>query len=396
MEDSMENDEAELEALRSQASACCDKGDFDKAITIYEDIITGYRDNDQTCAYAYASIGDIYLSLRELELAEDYLRKALSYDPLNSKYHYLLGFTYSISSQWDRAIKEFEVSVKQQPKEPEYLRGLGWALWSAGKKAKGLKYLGQAISFAPNNVNILTDLAAAYLRGGDFDRAQEYAERAVKIDPKSTLAKDVLNTTLRFQEGLHAIRRLRRKSGFSIYEVYEMKVRLKGTRPGIWRRFQTSGSITLYKLHRILQVVMGWSDYHLYEFRICKSGYGEPDPDYSPETKSARRVRVSEVLTRGMTKLTYIYDFGDYWEHEIVVERILPAEQHLRHPVCTEGERACPPEDCGGIWGYSHLLKVIRHPRHEEYTEMMEWLGGVFNPEDFDLDRVNRRLKSIR
>jgi len=133
----MENDNAELEALRSEAIAYCNRGDFDKAITIHRDILTRYKDNDQACAYSYASIGDIYLTLRELELAVDYLKKALSYDPLNPKYHYLLGFAYSVSERWDGAITEFEVSVKQQPKDAEYLRGLGWALWSVGKKAKG-------------------------------------------------------------------------------------------------------------------------------------------------------------------------------------------------------------------------------------------------------------------
>ncbi len=134
--DSMENDNAELEALRSEAIDYCNQGDFDKAITIHKDILNRYSDNDQACTYSYASIGDIYLTLRELELAEDYLRKALGYDPLKPKFHYLLGFTYSVSRQWDRAIKEFELSVKQEPEDAEYLRGLGWALWSTGKRPR--------------------------------------------------------------------------------------------------------------------------------------------------------------------------------------------------------------------------------------------------------------------
>jgi tetratricopeptide (TPR) repeat protein len=381
----MENGDAELESLRSEAIDYRNHGNFDKAVTIHKDIITRYRDNDQVCAYSYASIGDIYPTLRKLELAEDYLRKALGYDPLNPKYHYLLGFTYSVAKQWDRAIKEFEVSVKQEPKDAEYLRGLGWALWSAGKKAKGLKYLGQAVSFVPDNVNILADLAGAYLRDGHLDTAQEYAERAVKADPKSTLAKDVLNATRNFREAVKGIHRL---GGENKFTVYEMKVRIKGARPAIWRRFRVSGSITFYKLHRILQGVMGWSDYHLYEFRVGKLLLGEPDPDYSPETKSASRVRLSEILIRETAQFIYIYDFGDYWEHEVTVERILSSDEELRHPVCIDGKRACPPEDCGGIWGYSDLLKIIRNPAHEEYEEMMEWLGGVFDPGSLILMRL--------
>jgi len=389
----MKKGDAELESLRSEAIDYCNQGNFDKAVTIHKDIITRYRDNDQVCAYSYASIGDIYLTLRKLELAEDYLRKALGYDPLNPKYHYLLGFTYSVSKQWDKAINEFEVSVKQAPEDAEYLRGLGWALWSAGKKAKGLKYLGRAVSFMPDNVNILADLAAAYLRDGRLDRAQEYAERAVKADTKSILAKDVLNATRSFREAVEGVRRLGAENKFT---VYEMKVRIKGARPAIWRRFRVSGNITFYKLHRILQEVMGWSDYHLYEFRVGKLLLGEPDPDYSPETKSARRVRLSEILIRETAQFIYIYDFGDYWEHEVTVERILSSDEELRHPVCIDGKRACPPEDCGGIWGYSDLLKIIRNPAHEEYEEMMEWLGGEFDPNQFDIDEVNRRLKAIR
>ena len=141
---------------------------------------------------------------------------------------------------------------------------------------------------------------------------------------------------------------------------------------------------------------MGWDDYHLYEFLIGKSRYGELDPDYSPETKSARRVGLNDIFTREMAKFTYIYDFGDYWEHEIVVERISLASQALRHPVCIEGKRACPPEDCGGIWGYTDLLRIIRNPAHEEYERMMEWLGDEFDPKRFDIDGVNRRLIAIR
>lgn len=196
------NDGATLESLRLKAVGYCNQGKFDEAITIHEDILNRYKGNDQACEYSYASIGDIYLTLRKLELAEDYLIKALGYAPLNSKYHYLLGFTYSISRQWDKAIREFEMSVRQLPQEAEYLRGLGWATWSAGNKKRGLEYLKQAVSLAPENVNILADLAVAHLRDGQLDTAKEYAERAVKTDPKNALAKDVLNATRRFREGL--------------------------------------------------------------------------------------------------------------------------------------------------------------------------------------------------
>jgi tetratricopeptide (TPR) repeat protein len=389
----MKNDDTELESLRSEAVGYCNRGDFDKAITIHKNIVTRYKDNDQACSYSYASIGDIYLNLRKLELAEDYLKKALGYDPLSPKYHYLLGFTYSISKQWDKAIKEFEVALRQQPEEAEYLRGLGWATWSAGDKGHGLEYLKRAIGLAPDSVNILTDLAVIYMRNGHLDTAQKYAERAVKADPKSAVAKDVLNATRSFRDGLREVGRLPQKTS-SI--VYEMKASIKGAKPAIWRRFRVSGNITFYKLHRVLQEVMGWSNYHLYEFRFGELLLGEPDPEFGREIRSARRVKLNEILTREMAKFIYIYDFGDGWEHEVTVERILSTNDKLRHPVCVGGERACPPEDCGGIGGYSDLLKTIHNPAHEQYEEMMEWLGGEFDPKRFDIDEVNRTLKGLR
>jgi hypothetical protein len=109
----------------------------------------------------------------------------------------------------------------------------------------------------------------------------------------------------------------------------------------------------------------------------------------------ARRVKLSEVYHGPKTKFMYEYDFGDSWEHEILFEKEMPAEPGSHYPVCLEGERACPPEDCGGVWGYADLLKVIKNPEHEEYEEMMEWVGEDFDPEAFDLDEINSALKVL-
>ncbi len=251
----------------------------------------------------------------------------------------------------------------------------------------------QAIRLAPDSANILTDMAVAYMREGHLDTAQEYAERAVKADPKSALAKNVLNAARKFRESLREVRRLPRNKQNTIYE---MKVSIKGAKPAIWRRFRVPGNITFYKLHRVLQEVMGWSNYHLYEFRIGELLLGEPDPEFSREIRSARRVKLGEILIRETAKFTYIYDFGDGWEHEVAVEGILSSNEELRHPVCVGGERACPPEDCGGTGGYSDLLRIICNPAHKKYEEMMEWLDSEFDPECFDVDEINRRLKAIK
>lgn len=383
--------DAELEMLQSQAAWYRSRGELDKFIICCKEIINRHQDNAAACGYAYASIGDAYLTLRQLDQAEDHLKRAVGYDPLNPKYHYLLGFVYSVSRQWDKAIKEFELSLKKEPDDSEYLRGLGWALWSAGEKAEGLRHLQRAIDVKPENANALIDLAAAHLHDKAFGEALKYAERALEVDPKNRLAREVLNATRRFQGAFNSVRRAAEESQPS---VYEMKVRLKGIKPAIWRRFRLSGSASLYKLHLILQAVMGWSDYHLYEFQIGQLRFGEPDPNW--ETRSAKRVRLSDILTKEKARFTYVYDFGDDWEHEVVVEKILPSAEKLVHPICIGGKRACPPEDCGGIGGYSRLLELISNPKDDEYEEMMEWLGGGFDPERFEPDEVNRRLKSMR
>lgn len=180
--------------------------------------------------------------------------------------------------------------------------------------------------------------------------------------------------------------------------VYQLKVTLKDSRPPIWRRFQVPGDTTLHGLHLILQVVMGWTNSHLYRFEIGGTQFGEPDPEnefYGLKFKNSKSTKLSGVASSEKTRFIYEYDFGDSWEHEVLIEKILPAKPGRRYPVCLAGKRACPPEDCGGIWGYTHLLEVIKDPMHEEYEEITEWLGGESDPERLDLEEINHRLKPI-
>jgi hypothetical protein len=176
--------------------------------------------------------------------------------------------------------------------------------------------------------------------------------------------------------------------------IYQIKVTLKDSKPPIWRRLQVAGDTTLYGLHLILQEAMGWENYHLHQFIVGRTYFGEPDPDFDAEDDS--NVKLGQIVQREKQKFTYEYDFGDDWLHEILLEKILPPEPGVRYPVCLKGKRACPPEDCGGVWGYDDLLETIKDPGNEEYEEMMDWLGGEFDPEAFDLDSINQRLKSIR
>jgi hypothetical protein len=183
-------------------------------------------------------------------------------------------------------------------------------------------------------------------------------------------------------------------------ETYQLKVTLKEIRPPIWRRLQVPGDIPLSQLHEILQDGMGWSNYHLHLFEIgARSftglGIDEDWSDIESDDEDDSRVELREVLTRAGQKFRYKYDFGDGWDHEIVVEKILPPAAGARHAVCLAGKRACPPEDCGGPWGYQDLLKALRDPHHRRHEDLTEWVGGSFDSEAFSLDEINDRLKEI-
>ena len=178
--------------------------------------------------------------------------------------------------------------------------------------------------------------------------------------------------------------------------IYQLKITLRDSKPPIWRRVQLRGDTNLGTLHDIIQEVMGWMDYHLHGFQVGGRHYGRPSPmDWEPVTDE-RKVQLSQVAPVAGYRFIYTYDFGDDWEHIILVEKILPADPALCYPVCIKGRRACPPEDCGGVWGYEDLLKIIRNPKDKGYAEMLEWVGGEFDPADFGLEETNAALEKFR
>lgn len=179
-------------------------------------------------------------------------------------------------------------------------------------------------------------------------------------------------------------------------QIYQIKVTLRYTRPAIWRRLLLPADFTLGQLHNVLQMAMGWDDSHLHEFHIGSKQdwqFDFSDPFMGQGAASdERRVRLSTVLGKVGAKVLYTYDFGDSWEHTIVVEKMLPPEPGVVYPICVGGKRQGPPEDCGGIHGYYNLLEAIRNPAHEDHEEMLEWVGSDFDPEEFSVDGVNQRL----
>jgi hypothetical protein len=182
-----------------------------------------------------------------------------------------------------------------------------------------------------------------------------------------------------------------------IEPVYQLRVSLQVIEPPIWRRLQVRGSIPLPRLHAVIQKAMGWRDVHLHEFIVRDVHYGEPEPDEPHyEVEDERNFTLREVSPLVGMRFEYVYDLGDGWAHDILVERIdMPAEA-LRAPVCLGGQRACPPEDCGGFGGYEDLLEILRDPDHPEYEERLEWVGGAFDPEVFERGRVNRKLGRLK
>lgn len=174
--------------------------------------------------------------------------------------------------------------------------------------------------------------------------------------------------------------------------VYQIKVTLEGVRPSVWRRLLVSSSISLQTFHDILQITIGWTDSHLHQFEARGQFYGVPDPEFGAPTKDEARVRLDHILKKEKDSLGYEYDFGDGWIHQIVLEKVLAPAKGVVVPICVGGARACPLEDCGGIWGYAEFLKAIRNPAHAEHDEMLEWAGGLFDAEHFDAGEVNQLL----
>jgi hypothetical protein len=180
--------------------------------------------------------------------------------------------------------------------------------------------------------------------------------------------------------------------------VYQIKVTLKGSKPPIWRRLLVRSDITLGDLHPIIQAAFGWWDYHLHQFIVGRIYYGEPHPDYFDyvDMHDEQDVTLGQIAAGEGFKFRYEYDFGDSWLHQVLVEKVLPLEPGQDYPVCIKGRRACPPEDVGGISGYYGFLEAIQDPDHEEHDSYLEWVGGEFDPEAFDLEEVNQALDALR
>jgi hypothetical protein len=182
--------------------------------------------------------------------------------------------------------------------------------------------------------------------------------------------------------------------------IYVIRVTLNGSKPPIWRKLAVPSNIVLSELHEVIQIAMGWTDSHLHQFKkgneyfvTKETPWGDPT-DMEGEDEDA--VTLADACPKVKSSLIYEYDFGDGWEHTIEVQKIIDPEPGVKYPVCLGGKKACPPEDCGGIWGYYELLKTIADPDADDHEDMVEWLGGDFDADAFDLEEVNAILADWR
>jgi hypothetical protein len=174
---------------------------------------------------------------------------------------------------------------------------------------------------------------------------------------------------------------------------HQLKVTLEGVEPPVWRRLVVPSEFTLFDLHCAIQVAMGWEDCHLHDFQIKRQRYAVPDGDDFGSPLDETKARLCDVAGP-RAKIRYQYDFGDSWNHVVVVEKIL-AVTEVAPPVCSDGARACPPEDSGGPWGYSEKLEALADPEDEDSEELRDWMGEDFDPERFEIDVVNRELLEV-
>ncbi|MGC1275241.1 MAG: plasmid pRiA4b ORF-3 family protein [Planctomycetaceae bacterium] len=184
--------------------------------------------------------------------------------------------------------------------------------------------------------------------------------------------------------------------------IDQLKVTLCDFRPPIWRRLLVPGDFTLGDLHWVLQIAFGWTNSHMHQFVTKdRTYYSDPtfqlgDGPFGMSVHDETRTRLDGVLKQPKDKLTYDYDFGDSWEHELVVEKLLDRDPAATYPRCVAGKQAGPPEDVGGVWGYAELLDILADETHPEREERLEWVGEDFDPAAFDQDAVNRELARLR
>jgi hypothetical protein len=176
--------------------------------------------------------------------------------------------------------------------------------------------------------------------------------------------------------------------------VYQFKITLNKLKPVVWRRIQVPENYSFWDLHVAVQDAMGWQDSHLHDFTVLnprlhkKERIGIPDDDFESEILPGWERNITDYFSMENNTAAYVYDYGDNWEHRVQLEKILTRTNKTKYPCCIDGERACPPEDCGGVNGYVEFLEAIMDPKHQQHEDMLNWAGQNFEPEAFVANNV--------
>lgn len=179
------------------------------------------------------------------------------------------------------------------------------------------------------------------------------------------------------------------------YTLYDLKITLNMSDPEVWRRCTVPGRMTLDELHDTLQIVMGWDNVHMYQLIIEDNFYSEDELGTEGAREKAANFRLEQVLKRAKKNFLYEYDFANGWEHDVYIEKIHTTDDLSEYPKCTEGENACPPEECGGIFSYLELIAALKDKDHPDHQKAVEEQGKNFDPYRFDPDWVNQNLKEL-
>lgn len=336
---------SELETIWDEAREYIKKGLVEKAVEIYKYILLRYADDPVASEYANIYLGEIYLDLKQFDLAEKYIKAAINYQPEKAAYHYLLGFLFSYQHQWDQAIAEFSAALSCEPQNEECVRGLGWAIFQNGDRSKGLELLLQAHEMVPENINIMIDLAVAYL-AVDFNEARKYAEQAVAAEPDNALAQRVLNTV---REAEHDISRIIQEMqigsenkwyyDYDAKQIYQFKVSLKDN-PDIWRIIEIKGTQLLSTLHKGIMAAFDREEERPYSFFFDSRlndrhfEFASTIPGISDSARPARSIKVDSILLYQDEdeKFRYLYDYENQCWHEIEIIKIVFRKSQAKFP----------------------------------------------------------------
>lgn len=276
-------------------------------------------------------------------------------------------------------LPDLKSRMKKKLKEPA-------AIYTVTEIAMLLKGLGESIMVETDQDKSKALMALADKFRDDLEEALEAAEgKRTSEEIAPTPAKSSAKKT-RKAPGT--------RSSKGTGQIYQFTISLRESNPLIWRRIQIE-DCTLDHLHGHIQTAMGWTNSHLHQFEIQGVFYCNPRlMDDSVDCEDSRKIYLSQFIPKGRKRfrIHYEYDFGDGWEHEIVYEGVV-ADPKGKYPLCVEGEYACPPEDCGGIWGYLDFLNAIHDRKNPNHKEMLEWVGGKFDPDKFSAKVATRSMK---